>query len=56
MTWILGALEVKGKWCFQAGHVSGMDNSLAGLITRYEPNMINAELNAGDWMSIGAGR
>ena len=41
---ILGALGVKGKWCFQAKHVAGVDNSLAGLITRCEPSKINAEL------------
>ena len=41
---ILGALEVKRKWCFQAKHVAGMYNSLADLITRCEPSRINAEL------------
>ena len=26
---ILGALEVRGKWCFQAKYEAGVDNSLA---------------------------
>ena len=41
---ILGALEVKGKWCFQIKYVAGKDNSLADLITRCEPSRFNAEL------------
>ena len=41
---ILGALEVKGRWRFQAKHVAGVDSSLPGLITRCEPSRINAEL------------
>ena len=41
---ILGALEVRGKWCFQAKHVVGVDNSLAHLITRCEHSRVNAEL------------
>ena len=49
----LGALEVKGKWCFQAKHVVGVDNYLADLITRCEHSKINAELNRrrpdGNW-------
>lgn len=44
MMTILGGLEVKRKWCFQARHVVGMDNSLADLITRCKRNTINAEL------------
>ena len=40
---IIGALEVRGKWCFQAKHVAGVDNSLAGLITRCEHNRGNEE-------------
>ena len=41
---ILGALEVRGGWCFQAKHVAGAENVLADLITRCEPDKINAEL------------
>ena len=41
---ILGALEVRGKWCFQAKHVAGVDNSLAELITRCEHSRVNEEL------------
>ena len=40
---ILGALDVRGKWCFQAKHVAGVDNnSLADLITRCEYSRVNA--------------
>ena len=41
---ILGALEVRGKWCFQAKHVAGVDNSLADLTTRCEHSRVNEEL------------
>ena len=41
---ILGALEVRGNWCFQAKHVAGMDNSLADLITRCDHGRVNEEL------------
>ena len=41
---ILGALEIRGKWCFQAKHVAGVDNSLADLITLCEHSRVNAEL------------
>jgi len=40
---ILGALEVKERWCFQAKHVAGADNSLAEF-THCEPSKINVEL------------
>ena len=53
---ILGVLEVKRKWCFQAKHVAGVDNSLADLITRCEHSRINAELKLRDRMLIGASR
>ena len=35
---------MKRKLGFQAKHVSGVDRSLADLITRCEPSKINAEL------------
>ena len=41
---IVGALEVKGKLSFHSKHVTGMDNSLAHLITRCKPSNNNAEL------------
>ena len=41
---ILGALEVRGKWCFQAKHVAGVDNYLADFITRCLHIRVNAEL------------
>lgn len=41
---IFGALEVKGKWCFQVKRMGVMGNSLGDPITRYEPSIINAEL------------
>lgn len=40
----LGVHEVKGKLCFQARHVAGVDNSLVDLIACWEHNMINAGL------------
>ena len=56
----LGALEVKGKCCFQAKHVAGVDISLADLITRCEPSRINAELKRqrpdGNWREQVMGR
>ena len=42
---ILGAVEVRGKWCFQAEHVVGVDKYLADLITHSEHSRVNAELN-----------
>ena len=42
---IVGVLEVKGRWSFQAKHVAAVDNSLARLITRREPSRIDTELN-----------
>ena len=41
---VLGALEVKGKWCFQAKHVAGVHNSLANFLNRCEHSKINAEI------------
>ena len=41
---ILGALEVKEKWYFNAKHVAGVENTLADLITRCERSKINMEL------------
>lgn len=41
---ILGAVEVEGKWYFQAKNEAGEDISIADLITRCEPSKINAEL------------
>ena len=34
----------KGKWCFEAKHVVGVDSSLADLIELCEYSSINAEL------------
>ena len=49
---ILGALEVRRKWCFQAKHVAGVNDSLADLITRCEHSRVNEELNAEGRMFI----
>ena len=38
---ILGALEVRGKRCFQAKYVAGVDNYLADMITRCEHGRVN---------------
>lgn len=49
---IVGALEVKGKWCFREKHVAGVDNTLADLITRCKynkaPNIGSQLARAGD--------
>lgn len=41
---VLGALEIKGRWCSQVKHMAGVDNSFPGLIIRCERNGINVEL------------
>lgn len=41
---ILGVLEVNGKWRLQVRYIVGVYDSLADLITRCAPNMINTEL------------
>ena len=43
---MMGALEAKGGWCFQARHVRGVDNRLADGLTRWKEGQILEKLNA----------
>ena len=58
---MMGALEAKGGWCFQARHVRGVDNRLADGLTRWReeqiPEKLNAECPGIDWQvqELGTG-
>jgi len=43
---MMGALEGRGRWCFQARHVRGVDNRLADGLTRWREEQIPEKLNA----------
>ena len=43
---MMGALEAKGGWCFQARYVRGIDNRQADGLTRCKEEQIPQNLNA----------
>ena len=43
---IMGALEARRGWCFHAGHVREVDNSLADCLTRWQEGQNLEQLNA----------
>lgn len=57
---MLGALEVSSGWFFRASHVSGVLNSLADGISRWNPADVHANLCAASphipWQAVDLGR
>ena len=43
---MMGALEARGRWCFQARHVREIDNPLADGLTRWKEAQIPEKLKA----------
>lgn len=44
VTRLVVALEDRSRWCFQVKHVKRVKNTLAGGLTRWDPNMVLEEL------------
>ena len=43
---LLGCLQVGSRWCFDALHVTGVENTIADGISRWEPEDIEGNLRA----------